>query len=120
MFENFEHLHIRTRGASIHLAKKGDGFPVLLLHGYPQTHLMWHNIAPRLADEFTVVAADLRGYGDSSKPEGGADHATYSKRAMAQDLIEVMDILGMRSSSWSSTIERLAWDIAWPWTFLIW
>src|SRR5205085_1911791 len=63
-------------------------------HGYPQTHVMWHKIAPRLAEEFTVVAPDLRGYGDSSKPEDGADHYTYSKRATAQNLVEVMDTLG--------------------------
>src|SRR5215471_15687099 len=94
MFENFEHLQIETGGATIHLAKKGDGLPLLLLHGYPQTHLIWHKIAPRLAEEFTVVAPDLRGYGDSSKPEGGPDHSNYSKRAMAQDLVEVMDKLG--------------------------
>src|SRR3712207_1261879 len=68
----------------------GEGPPVLLLHGYPQTHAMWHLVAPRLAESFTVVATDLRGYGDSSKPEGGEDHAGYSKRAMALDQIGVM------------------------------
>lgn len=94
MFDSFEQIQIDTSGATIHLAKKGDRFPLLLLHGYPQTHLTWHKIAPRLVEDFTVVAPDLRGYGDSSKPEGGPDHYNYSKRAMAQDLVEVMDKLG--------------------------
>jgi haloacetate dehalogenase len=66
----------------------------LLLHGNPLTHVMWHKIAPRLAQRFTVVAADLRGYGDSSKPDGGEDHSGYSFRAMAQDQVEVMAKLG--------------------------
>jgi haloacetate dehalogenase len=67
------------------------------MHGNPLTHVMWHKIAPRLAEEFTVVATDLRGYGDSSKPEGGPDHAEYSKRAMAQDQVEVMTQLGFET-----------------------
>ena len=94
MFETFEQAQINTSGASIHLVKGGKGFPLLLLHGYPETHLMWHKIAPHLAQEFTVVAPDLRGYGDSSKPKGDSDHYNYSKRAMAQDMIEVMTQLG--------------------------
>ena len=75
----------------------GSGPPVLLLHGYPQTHAMWHAVAPVLAQDLTVVAADLRGYGDSSKPESGEDHAGYSKRTMAQDQVEVMAALGFDS-----------------------
>src|SRR6185295_9895140 len=75
----------------------GSGPPLLLLHGNPLTHVMWHKIAPRLAEEFTVVAADLRGYGDSSKPDGGPDHAGYSKRAMAHDQVEMMSQLGFDS-----------------------
>ena len=94
MFETFEQTQINTSGASIHLVKGGNGFPLLLLHGYPETHLMWHKIAPRLAQEFTVVVPDLRGYGDSSKPKGDPDHYNYSKRAMAQDMVEVMSRLG--------------------------
>ncbi len=90
MFDNFEQTQIDTSGATIHLVKGGNGYPLLLLHGYPETHLMWHKIAPRLAQEFTLIVPDLRGYGDSSKPEGGADHYNYSKRAMAQDMVEVM------------------------------
>jgi haloacetate dehalogenase len=72
----------------------GSGPPLLLLHGHPQTHLTWHKIAPRLAERFTVVAADLRGYGDSAKPPGGAGHVNYSKRAMAKDQVELMRSLG--------------------------
>jgi haloacetate dehalogenase len=94
MLDTFEQTQIDASGATIYLVKKGDRFPLLLLHGYPQTHVMWHKIAPRLAEDFTVVAPDLRGYGDSSKPEDGPDHYNYSKRAMAQDLVEVMEKLG--------------------------
>lgn len=97
MFEDFEGSRVETGGAEINLVRGGDGPPVLLLHGYPQTHAMWHLVAPRLAGEFTVVAADLRGYGDSSKPEGGRDHCAYSKRAMAEDQVEVMRALGFES-----------------------
>ena len=84
---------IETAGARIHLARGGSGPPLLLLHGHPQTHLTWHKIAPRLAERFTVVAPDLRGYGDSAKPEGGERHVNYSKRAMAADQVEVMPAL---------------------------
>jgi haloacetate dehalogenase len=97
VFEGFERSRVETPGAEINLVRGGDGPPVLLLHGYPQTHAMWHLVAPRLAEEFTVVAADLRGYGDSSKPEGGPDHSAYSKRAMAEDQVEVMRTLGFKS-----------------------
>src|SRR4029078_973157 len=72
----------------------GNGPPLLLLHGHPQTHVMWHAIAPRLAQDFTVVASDLRGYGESSKPATTADHMPYSKRAMAQDQVALMRQLG--------------------------
>ena len=97
MLETFVPLHIKTSGASIHVMKGGSGEPLLLLHGFPQTHVMWHKVAPRLAESFTVVLADLRGYGDSSKPTEEPDHATYSKRVMAQDMIEVMSQLGYDS-----------------------
>jgi haloacetate dehalogenase len=89
-------MDIKTSGATIHAVVGGSGPPVILLHGYPQTHVMWHKIAPRLAERFTVVAADLRGYGDSSKPPDGPNHAGYSKRAMAQDQVEVMTHLGFQ------------------------
>ncbi|HVL84838.1 MAG TPA: alpha/beta hydrolase [Pseudonocardia sp.] len=81
-------------GVRIHAAVGGSGPPLLLLHGYPQTHLMWHAVAPRLAARFTVVAADLRGYGGSSRPPGGDDHAAYAKRAMAADQVGLMERLG--------------------------
>src|SRR6266446_10915830 len=94
MFEGFTRTDIDVPGVRIHLRHGGSGPPLLLLHGNPLTHVMWHKIAPRLAEEFTVVAADLRGYGDSSKPPGGGDHNEYSKRAMAQDQVEAMSQLG--------------------------
>ncbi len=94
MFEGFETHRITTSGAEINLRTGGSGPALLLLHGYPQTHVMWHKVAPDLARDYTVVAADLRGYGDSSKPETTADHAVYSKREMARDMAEVMTALG--------------------------
>lgn len=94
LFPGFKERNVRTRGATIHLVHSGSGDPVLLLHGYPQTHAMWHKVAPALAREYTVVCADLRGYGDSSKPRGTPDHSNYSKRAMAQDMADVMSALG--------------------------
>lgn len=94
MFEGFENQRIEVSGAEIKVVKGGSGPPLLLLHGYPQTHVMWHKIAPQLAEDFTVVATDLRGYGDSSKPSGGEDHSGYSKREMARDQVEVMERLG--------------------------
>jgi len=94
MFDGFETTTVETSGAAIRVVLGGSGPPVLLLHGYPQTHAMWHKVAPALARRFTIVAADLRGYGDSAKPPGGDDHAGYSKRAMAADQIEVMAALG--------------------------
>ena len=79
MFDGFQQATIDTGDARIHVRHGGDVPPVLLLHGIPETHVMWHKVAPRLATEFTVVAADLRGYGDSSKPASTDDHAPYSK-----------------------------------------
>jgi len=94
LFPGFTRRRIRTRGATINLVHGGEGSPVLLLHGYPETHAMWHKVAPKLARDYAVVCPDLRGYGDSSKPRGLADHSNYSKRAMAQDMVEVMQALG--------------------------
>lgn len=94
MFENFTTRDIETTGARIHLRVGGSGPPLLLLHGNPLTHVMWHKIAPRLAEEYTVVATDLRGYGDSSKPDGGERSSGYSFRTMARDQVEVMRALG--------------------------
>ena len=93
-FPGFDRRVIPTTGAAIHTVWGGNGPPLLLLHGSPQTHVMWHKVAPRLAESFTVVLTDLRGYGDSSKPAGGGSHAEYAKRAMANDQIEVMRALG--------------------------
>jgi haloacetate dehalogenase len=94
LFPGFRMLDIATSGTTIRLRTGGSGPPLLLLHGYPQTHVLWHKVAPRLARQFTVVVADLRGYGDSGKPETTSDHAPYSKRAMAADMAEVMSQLG--------------------------
>ena len=97
LFPGFARKRIHTSGAVINLVTKGDGPPLLLLHGYPETHAMWHKVAPDLARDYTVVCADLRGYGDSTKPKGLPDHSNYSKRAMAKDMAEVMAALGHRS-----------------------
>ncbi|MFY1620603.1 alpha/beta fold hydrolase [Micromonospora sp. WMMD736] len=94
MFDGFEEFDIVTTGATIHGRRGGDGPPVLLLHGIPETHLMWHRVAPRLAEHFTVVATDLRGWGDSGTPPSSPDHEPYSMRAIARDQIEVMRSLG--------------------------
>jgi len=95
-FPGFKKLTKKTSGATINFVTGGSGPPLLLLHGYPETHIMWRKVAPQLARKFTVVAADLRGYGDSSKPAGGETHSGYSKRAMAQDQVEVMNSLGFQ------------------------
>lgn len=94
LFPGFAAHRIRTEDAEINLVVGGSGPPVLLLHGYPQTHAMWHRVAPGLAQRLTVVACDLRGYGDSSKPPGDPEHSRYSKRELAQDQVEVMAALG--------------------------
>lgn len=99
MFEGFESKRVTTRQTEINLKVRGDGPPLLLLHGYPQTHVIWHKIAPRLAERFTVVVTDLRGYGDSGKPVTDTDHSPYSKRAMAADQVEVMSEMGFEKFS---------------------
>jgi len=93
-FPGFEAFGLDTGEAIINGVKGGSGQPLLLLHGWPQTHVEWHRLAPMLAEHFTVVATDLRGYGDSSKPVDGEDHAGYSKRSMAKDQVAVMRQLG--------------------------
>lgn len=95
-FPGFKHLTAKTSGATINFVTAGSGPPLLLLHGYPETHIEWRDVAPQLAKNFTVVATDLRGYGDSSKPANGENHVNYSKRAMAQDQVEVMASLGFQ------------------------
>lgn len=94
LMAGFERRKVKTRGAEIEVAIAGSGPPLLLIHGNPLNLASWHKIAPSLAQSFTVVATDLRGYGDSSKPDGGEDHAGYSFRAMGEDNFDVMDALG--------------------------
>ena len=89
-FPGFKHVTTKTSGATINFVTAGSGPPLLLLHGYPQTNIEWRKVAPELARKFTVVASDLRGYGDSSAPADGENHLGYSKRAMAQDQVEMM------------------------------
>lgn len=96
MFPNFTREIIDTGQVKINLVRGGQGSPILLLHGYPQTHVIWHKIAPKLAEEFTVIATDLRGYGDSDKPPANSDHSNYCKRTMARDQVAVMSRLGYR------------------------
>ncbi len=94
LFPGFASRTIETRGAEIFIRLGGQGPPLLLLHGYPQTHVMWHKIAGELAGHFSLVIADLRGYGQSSCPETDTNHETYSKRVMGNDMVEVMRELG--------------------------
>ena len=95
MFEDFESERRRVNGVDLNLVRGGAGDPVLLLHGYPQSHVMWHKVAPALAARYTVVAPDMRGYGDSEKPPAASgDHSVYCKRTTARDLVELMDVLG--------------------------
>lgn len=94
MFPGFKRENVKLGDIGINLVSGGRGPALLLLHGYPQTHAIWHKVAPRLAEHFTVVAADLRGYGDSSKPAALPDHSNYSKRAMALDQVNAMRALG--------------------------
>jgi len=101
MFESFTPFNVDVNGVRIFgvHSRRPDARlpPLLLLHGYPQSHLIWHKVAPALAERFTVVAPDLRGYGDSSKPAGLTDHSNYSKREMALDQVELMRSLGFES-----------------------
>jgi haloacetate dehalogenase len=91
----FEYLRVKGEGGvSLQVATKGQGPPVLLLHGFPETHLAWREVAPRLAARHRVVCADLRGYGESDKPPGDGDHRTYAKRSMAADAVRLMAALG--------------------------
>ena len=96
MFQEFSSHVIEVGAVRIRARVGGAGPPLLLLHGNPQTHVMWHRVAPTLAEHFTVVATDLTGYGKSSKPPSTADHVHYSKRAMARDQVAVMRKLGHR------------------------
>ncbi len=94
MFENFTSFMVDRNGVRLQGRIAGQGAPLLLLHGHPQSHAMWHRVAPDLAQRFTVVMMDLRGYGDSGRPEADATHAAYSKREMALDAMAVMHAQG--------------------------
>src|SRR5215813_9538581 len=96
LFPGFAEHRILTEDAEIFVRAGGSGPPLLLLHGYPQTHVCWHKVAAALAREVTLVVADLRGYGASSVPKGDGEHKTFSKRAMAVDCVAVMRSLGHR------------------------
>lgn len=105
LFPGFQTADVETSGGADPppVGRLGSGAgPPLLLHGHPETHAMWHRVAPRLAQDDTVVTADLRGYGDSSKPPSTQDHEPYSKRAMARDMVEVMSSLGFERFSTTS------------------
>jgi haloacetate dehalogenase len=99
MFDGFETVEVDVGGTTIFARCKGDGRPLLLLHGFPETHVMWHRVAPVLARQFTVVCADLRGYGRSGKPASTPDHAPYAKSAMAVDMVRLMGALGFSTFS---------------------
>jgi len=99
MFTGFEAETVSVGETSIFIRRKGQGRPLLLLHGFPQTHVMWHRVAPALSEEFTVICADLRGYGASGKPSSGPGHDAYSKRVMAMDMVRMMDAQGFRRFS---------------------
>jgi len=94
LFPGFRMLDVATAQVRLRVRMGGEGPPLLLLHGYPQTHIMWRRVAPALARRFTVICPDLRGYGDSEKPPSTADHVPYAKRVMAQDMAELMTALG--------------------------
>ncbi len=93
-FHGFHLSHIPVRDGAMRVRTGGKGPPLLMLHGNPQTHAMWHKVAPVLAEKFTVICPDLRGYGGSHKPAASVDHAAYAKREMARDLVELMAGLG--------------------------
>ena len=99
MYEGFGARRVPTTGTEIFCRTGGEGPPLLLLHGYPQTHAMWHRVAPALARRFTVVCADLRGYGDSGRPPSDPRHEAYAKRATARDMVEVMAALSQSAGA---------------------
>ena len=112
MFDGFTKSRIETSSIAINLVKGGEGSPLLLLHGYPQNHAMWHKVAPIFAEKYTLVVPDLRGYGDSGKPASDdLDH--HCKRASARDQVEVMAALGFDRFTWSATTAAPVSAIAW-------
>ena len=116
LFQAFESRSVLTEeGLTIHALTGGEGPPLLLLHGHPQTHAIWHRVAPALAEHFRLVLADLRGYGDSSKPPGGEIQVAYSKRVMARDMFTLMQTLGHPVSPCWPMIAVPAWPTASGW-----
>ena len=113
VFPGFESLDVDTGETSIFVRWRGTGPPLLLLHGFPETHLMWRDIAPKLARDFTVVCADLRGYGRSGCPPSDAEHGPYTKRAMARDMVHVMTGSATRAFRSPVMIAAAASPIAW-------
>lgn len=97
MFDNFESSKIKVNGININYKIGGKGTPILMLHGYPQTHIMWRKIAPLFSKDYTVICPDLRGYGDSDKPPSDIRHRNYSKKVMAQDQADLMKKLGFEN-----------------------
>lgn len=116
----FEQRRVEVNSVEINCMVAGDGPPLLLLHGHPQTLIVWRKVAPTFVRAgYTVVAADLRGYGDSSKPAGGENHINYAKRSMASDQVALMATLGHRRFAASPSLAMIAEGasrIAWPWT----
>ena len=96
MFDDFKSAKLKSNKINIHYKIGGKGYPILMLHGYPQTHIMWRKVAPILSKDYTVVCSDLRGYGDSDKPSSDVIHRNYSKREMAKDQAELMELLGFK------------------------
>ena len=94
---SFDSFFVPTEKGDIFCKKAGRGAPLLLLHGYPQTHLMWHLVAPKLLDKYTVILADLRGYGQSMIPKSDSLHQPYSKKEMAKDMVNVMDFFNFKT-----------------------
>lgn len=111
---NFDGRSVQLDGNVIYLSVGGSGPPLLLLHGFPETHLMWRDIAPRLPARFTVVCADLRGYGASGCPPSTPDHAPYSKQTMANEMVALMRRLGFKRFSVAGHDRGVALHTAWP------
>jgi haloacetate dehalogenase len=115
-FDGFEAIDVQAQETSIFLRRYGSGPPLLLLHGFPETHLMWRGVAPLLARDFTVVCADLRGYGRSGCPVSDPDHAPYFKRIMARGMVAVMSDLAFRASPSSAMTAAVESPTGWPLT----
>jgi hypothetical protein len=119
MLDGFETAEVDTGETNIFLRWSDSGSPLLLLHGFPQTHLMWRGVAPLLARRFTVVCADLRGYGRSGCPASTPDHSPYAKRAMARDMVAVMEHVGFLASRLPGMTVAVVSPIAWRSTIRI-